>query len=404
MKISNWCILFSVLFCGMILYTDLRFRYTMEAQYTMEEYNRIFDRAAEDALTDQLQEEYWDGSLKIDEEKVQNRFFEQTAYVLDLTGETEKENLKELVLLRKLVNEKGKSLSVEESRRIQTQKKAHQVSVRVVILLAMLCILTFFCSATIYVHAAPVSSKSDISEASGSSKGEVQDPDSPQDFQFNITSNAGSSSLSASMKMILVLTLLSLAPFLLVMVTSFTRIIVVLHFVRSALGTQTSPPNQVLIGIALFLTLFIMAPVMTQINKDCIQPYDKGKLTQEEALNAGLKPIRKFMFEQTNRKDIRLFMEIEKKSNDVSIEKEDEIPTLVLIPAFMISELRIAFIIGFLIYLPFIVIDMVVASTLMSMGMMMLPPTTISMPFKILLFVLADGWNLVIGQLVKTFY
>ena len=112
MKISNWCILFSVLFCGMILYTDLRFRYTMEAQYTMEEYNRIFDRAAEDALTDQLQEEYWDGSLKIDEEKVQNRFFEQTAYVLDLTGETEKENLKELVLLRKLVNEKGKSLSV----------------------------------------------------------------------------------------------------------------------------------------------------------------------------------------------------------------------------------------------------------------------------------------------------
>ena len=281
---------------------------------------------------------------------------------------------------------------------MKTQKKAHQVSVRVVILLAMLCILTFFCSATIYVHAAPVSSKSDISEASGSSKGEVQD------FQFNITSNAGSSSLSASMKMILVLTLLSLAPFLLVMVTSFTRIIVVLHFVRSALGTQTSPPNQVLIGIALFLTLFIMAPVMTQINKDCIQPYDKGKLTQEEALNAGLKPIRKFMFEQTNRKDIRLFMEIEKQSNDVSIEKEDEIPTLVLIPAFMISELRIAFIIGFLIYLPFIVIDMVVASTLMSMGMMMLPPTTISMPFKILLFVLADGWNLVIGQLVKTFY
>ena len=121
MKISNWCILFSVLFCGMILYTDLRFRYTMEAQYTMEEYNRIFDRAAEDALTDQLQEEYWDGSLKIDEEKVQNRFFEQTAYVLDLTGETEKENLKELVLVRKLVNEKGKSLSVEESRKIQTQ-------------------------------------------------------------------------------------------------------------------------------------------------------------------------------------------------------------------------------------------------------------------------------------------
>lgn len=287
---------------------------------------------------------------------------------------------------------------------MKKQKKGHLISVRHVILLTMLCILTFFCSASIYVSAAPVDSRSDINEASGSTRGEVQDPDSPQDFQFNITSNAGSTSLSASMKMVLVLTLISLAPFLLVMVTSFTRIIVVLHFVRSALGTQTSPPNQVLVGIALFLTLFIMAPVMTQVNSECIQPFDRGELTQEEALNAGLKPVRKFMFEQTNRKDIRLFMEIEKKSNNVSVENEDEIPTLVLIPAFMISELRTAFIIGFLIYLPFIVIDMVVASTLMSMGMMMLPPTTISMPFKILLFVLADGWNLVIGQLVKTFY
>ena len=287
---------------------------------------------------------------------------------------------------------------------MKIQKKAHPISIRVVFLLAILCILTFFCSTAVYVHVALVDSKSDISEANGSSQAEVQDPDSPQDFQFNITSNAGSSSLSASMRMLLVLTLLSLAPFLLVMVTSFTRIIVVLHFVRSALGTQTSPPNQVLIGIALFLTLFIMAPVMSEVNSECIQPYDQGKITQEEALNAGMKPIRKFMFEQTSRKDIRLFMEIEKKSNDVSVNNEDEIPTLVLIPAFMISELRTAFIIGFLIYLPFIVIDMVVASTLMSMGMMMLPPTTISMPFKILLFVLADGWNLVIGQLVKTFY
>lgn len=287
---------------------------------------------------------------------------------------------------------------------MKKQKKGHLISVRHVILLTMLCILTFFCSASIYVKAIPVDSRADTNEASGSTRGEVQDPDSPQDFQFNITSNAGSSSLSASMKMVLVLTLISLAPFLLVMVTSFTRIIVVLHFVRSALGTQTSPPNQVLVGIALFLTLFIMAPVMTQVNSECIQPFDRGELTQEEALNAGLKPVRKFMFEQTNRKDIRLFMEIEKKSNNVSVENEDEIPTLVLIPAFMISELRTAFIIGFLIYLPFIVIDMVVASTLMSMGMMMLPPTTISMPFKILLFVLADGWNLVIGQLVKTFY
>ena len=230
----------------------------------------------------------------------------------------------------------------------------------------------------------------------------MSDPEDPGDFQFNISSNAGSSSLSASLKMLLVLTVLALAPSIIIMMTSFTRIIVVLHFVRSALGTQTSPPNQVLVGLALFLTLFIMSPVISQINTDCVKPYEQGSITQEEALNAGLKPIREFMFKQTNRSDIQLFLEIEGKENE--IQTEDDVPTMVLMPAFMISELKTAFIIGFLIYLPFIVIDMVVSSTLMSMGMMMLPPTTISMPFKILLFILADGWNLVIGQLVKTFY
>lgn len=287
---------------------------------------------------------------------------------------------------------------------MEIQKKGHSIWLRCGILLVLLCVLTFFCSTKVYAVRSTIDSNGHVDEIEGSSAGEVQDPDSPQDFEFNITSNAGSSSLSASMKMILVLTVLSIAPFIVIMVTSFTRIIVVLHFVRAALGTQTTPPNQVLVGLALFLTLFIMSPVVTQINTDCIQPYEAGELTQEEALNAGLKPLRKFMFEQTNRKDIRLFLEISKQSDDVEVSDENEIPTTVLIPAFMISELRTAFIIGFLIYLPFIVIDMVVASTLMSMGMMMLPPTTISMPFKILLFVLADGWNLVIGQLVKTFY
>ena len=287
---------------------------------------------------------------------------------------------------------------------MKKQERARQISIGMIVLFALLCILTFFCATKVYVQAKPVPSSADTNERSGSSRGEVQDPDSPQDFQFNITSNAGSSSLSASMRMLLVLTLLSLAPFLLIMVTSFARIIVVLHFLRSALGTQSSPPNQVLVGLALFLTLFIMSPVIAQVNSECLQPFDKGQMTQEEALNAGLKPIRRFMFEQTSRKDIRLFLQIQKKTDNVSVDKEEEIPTLVLIPAFMISELRTAFIIGFLLYLPFIVIDMVVASTLMSMGMMMLPPTTISMPFKILLFVLADGWNLVIGQVVKTFY
>lgn len=285
---------------------------------------------------------------------------------------------------------------------MDTQKKVRHILMHYGILLVLLCILTFFCSAKVY--AAPIDSRSNVDQIEGSTAGEVQDPDTPEDFQFNISTNAGSSTLSASMQMLLVLTVLSIAPFILIMVTSFTRIIVVLHFVRSALGTQTTPPNQVLVGLALFLTLFIMQPVFAQVNTDCIQPFEQGELTQEEALNQGLKPIRNFMFEQTNRKDIRLFLEIEKQSNDVSVDNPDEIPTPVLIPAFMISELRTAFIIGFLIYLPFIVIDMVVASTLMSMGMMMLPPTTISMPFKILLFVLADGWNLVIGQVVKTFY
>ena len=154
---------------------------------------------------------------------------------------------------------------------MKKQKKVHPISLRLIILFALLCILTFFCSTKVYVQAArSVDSGANVTERSGSTKGEVQDPDSPEDFQFNITSNVGSSSLSASLRMVLVLTLLSLAPFLLIMVTSFTRIIVVLHFVRSALGTQTSPPNQVLVGLALFLTLFIMSPVMAQINKDMI--------------------------------------------------------------------------------------------------------------------------------------
>ncbi|HAK58077.1 MAG TPA: flagellar biosynthetic protein FliP, partial [Lachnospiraceae bacterium] len=255
--------------------------------------------------------------------------------------------------------------------------------IRLCILLGVLLVPTFFCSARAYA-APPVISDADQDHIEGNgTTGEVQDPDSPDDFQFSISSNAGSTGLSAPLRILLVLTVLSIAPFILLMMTSFTRIIVVLHFVRTALGTQTSPPNQVLIGLALFLTLFIMSPVIAQVNTDAIQPFDAGEITQEEALNRGLAPIREFMFKQTNRKDIRLFLEIQEKQNDVSVENIDEIPTTVLLPAFMISELRAAFIMGFLLYLPFIVIDMVVSSTLMSMGMMMLPPTTISMPFKL---------------------
>ena len=192
------------------------------------------------------------------------------------------------------------------------------------------------------------------------------------------------------------------------MLTSFTRIIVVLHFVRTAVGTQTAPPNQILVGLALFLTLFIMNPVFSELNENVLKPLDAGEIMQEEALERAEQPIRRFMFKEMQRKDLALFCdiaEIDMTGMDLSEpETLDPIPMNVIIPSFIVSELRTAFIIGFLIYIPFIVIDMVVASVLMSMGMMMLPPTTISMPFKILLFVLADGWDLVIGNLVKTFY
>ena len=217
---------------------------------------------------------------------------------------------------------------------------------------------------------------------------------------LSVNINNGEGNLSGTVRIFLVLTVIALAPSILIMLTSFTRIIIVLHFVRAAIGTQTVPPNQVLVGLALFLTLFIMSPVFTQINENALKPLDAGEITQEQAFEAGMEPIREFMFKQTQAKDINTFCDIA----GVTYETQDDISNTVLIPSFILSELRQAFIIGFVIYIPFIVIDMVVASVLMSMGMMMLPPTTISLPFKILLFVLADGWNLVIRELVETFY
>ncbi len=218
---------------------------------------------------------------------------------------------------------------------------------------------------------------------------------------LNITYTDEYGTLSGALRIMIILTLVALAPLLLLMLTSFTRILVVLHFVRAAVGTQTAPPNQVMIALALFITLFIMQPTLTEVNETAVKPFEAGEITQEEFMETAMAPFREFMYGQTQMKDVRLFMDV---AGIEDVEGLDDIPNTVLIPAFMISELRTAFIIGFLIYIPFIVIDMVVASTLMSMGMMMLPPTTISMPFKILLFVLADGWNLVIGSLVKTFY
>lgn len=218
---------------------------------------------------------------------------------------------------------------------------------------------------------------------------------------FTFTYNEGNGELNGVLRIFLTLTLIAIAPTIIILMTSFTRIIIVLHFTRAALNTQTAPPNQVLIGLALILTFFIMEPTIVQINEQAIKPFEAGEITQEEAFEAGIQPLREFMYPQTQVKDVQLFMDIAGREWDG---RNASIPLSVLLPSFILSELRLAFWIGFMIYIPFIVIDMVVASTLMSMGMMMLPPTTISMPFKILLFTLADGWGLVIGNLVQTFY
>lgn len=279
-----------------------------------------------------------------------------------------------------------------------TLRKKREYVIKLLSCLLGILVITFLTSNTAYA-----TNITNTTDAQGNTVTEADiqnalDNDTPD---FSLTFNNGEGGLSSQLKILIFLTVISLAPSILIMMTSFTRIIIVLHFTRAALNTQTAPPNQVLVGLALFLTLFIMGPIFTEINETAIKPLDAGEITQEQALEMGVQPLREFMFEQTQTKDIRLFLEI---SGVTEVETQEDIPLTVLIPSFIISELRAAFIMGFLIYIPFIIIDMVVASTLMSMGMMMLPPTTISMPFKILLFVLADGWNLIIGNLVKTFY
>ena len=209
-----------------------------------------------------------------------------------------------------------------------------------------------------------------------------------------------SGDMATTIQIFLLLTILSLAPGLLIMTTSFTRIVVVLSFLRTAMGTQGAPSNQIILGLSMFLTFFIMNPVWQQVNRDAYQPWKAHQISQELAMDRAVMPVRKFMLSQTRERDLALFVSLSKLPQP---KNANDIPTLTIIPAFMISELRTAFQIGFLIYIPFIVVDMVVASVLMSMGMMMLPPVMISLPFKILLFVLVDGWGLVIGSLVKSF-
>jgi flagellar biosynthetic protein FliP len=204
-----------------------------------------------------------------------------------------------------------------------------------------------------------------------------------------------------ALQILLLLTVLTLAPTLLVMMTAFTRIIVVLSFVRTAMGTQQTPPNQVLVGLALLLTFFVMNPVIHQINDTAVQPYLQKKISQSVALDRAAQPLRVFMFKQTREKDIQLFYAISKEPRPLA---QRDVPTYLLVPAFVLSELKTAFEIGFAIYIPFIIIDMVTASILLSMGMMMIPPIIISLPFKVLIFILVDGWDLVVSALFQSFH
>ncbi|MCM8710981.1 flagellar type III secretion system pore protein FliP [Clostridium sp. SYSU_GA19001] len=215
----------------------------------------------------------------------------------------------------------------------------------------------------------------------------VNGTDTPKEYVDNI-------------KLLILLTILTLLPSIIIMMTSFIRIIVVFSFLRSAIGTQQAPPNQVLTGLAIFLTIFIMTPTFNEINTKAFKPYLEGTITQQQAFDEGSKPLRQFMLKSTRQNDLKLFIELSKLEGDVT---KDNVPLYVVVPAFVISELRTAFNIGFMLYIPFLIIDLVVASVLLSMGMMMLPPVMVSLPFKLLLFVMVDGWHLLVKSLIMSF-
>lgn len=225
-------------------------------------------------------------------------------------------------------------------------------------------------------------------------------PASAPFFSIGLDKAGDPGQVSVVLEIFLLLTVLSLAPAILITLTSFTRIVIVLSVLRQAIGTHQMPPGQIIIGLALFLTIFIMTPIWQDINQNALQPYLDKKITQQQALERTSQPLRSFMFRQTREKDLTLLVDIADIERPRNI---DDVPTSVLIPSFIISELKTAFQIGFLLYVPFLIIDMVVASVLLSMGMMMLPPIMISLPFKLMLFVLADGWYLIVGSLVKSF-
>ena len=219
-------------------------------------------------------------------------------------------------------------------------------------------------------------------------------------LSLGVKEAANPGEVSTALQVLFVLTILSIAPAILLMTTAFTRIVIVLGFVRQAMGTQNMPPNQIIIGLSLFLTFFVMAPVFNKINTTALQPYMQEKITQQEAFDKALEAMREFMFSQVQENELQLLINLTEEEQP---EDSKDVATVILIPAFMLSELKLAFQMGFMIYIPFLVIDMLVASVLMSMGMMMLPPIIISLPFKLLLFVLVDGWQLVVGSLLQSF-
>ncbi len=219
-------------------------------------------------------------------------------------------------------------------------------------------------------------------------------------LSFGVKDAATPAEVSTALQVLFVLTILTVSPAILLMTTAFTRIVIVLSFVRQAMGTQNTPPNQVLLGLALFLTFFVMAPAFNKINTEALQPYMQETITQQQAMERSVNVMRDFMFSQVQESELQLFIDITEEEQPAN---KKDISSMILIPAFMLSELKRSFQMGFMIYVPFLVIDMLVASVLMSMGMMMLPPIVISLPFKLLLFVLVDGWQLVIGSLMKSF-
>ncbi len=228
-----------------------------------------------------------------------------------------------------------------------------------------------------------------------------EESESPAYINIRLDKMQAPQEISVVLQIFMLLTVLSIAPAILVMLTSFTRIAIVLSLMRQALGTNQMPPNQIIIGLSLFLTFFIMMPVWDTINEQALQPYLSKKVDQETALKQAIQPLQKFMLRQTREKDLALLLNISRTPRP---QNSDDVPFTVLIPSFIISELKTAFQMGFMLYIPFLVIDMVVASVLLSMGMMMLPPIMVSLPFKLMVFVLADGWHLIVGSLVKSFF